>query len=66
MENLRYLLYPYHPETPIYFGCEFRMRRKVGALLYTGIKIYYTIFCVHLDIPGDCDVYVWRSWLCIE
>uniref|UniRef100_A0A1B0G8T1 N-acetylgalactosaminide beta-1,3-galactosyltransferase n=1 Tax=Glossina morsitans morsitans TaxID=37546 RepID=A0A1B0G8T1_GLOMM len=30
MENLRYLLYPYHPETPIYFGCEFRMRRKIS------------------------------------
>ncbi|KAL9900524.1 glycoprotein-N-acetylgalactosamine 3-beta-galactosyltransferase 1-like [Glossina fuscipes fuscipes] len=29
MENLRYLLYPYSPETPIYFGCEFRMRRKI-------------------------------------
>uniref|UniRef100_A0A1A9UNJ0 N-acetylgalactosaminide beta-1,3-galactosyltransferase n=1 Tax=Glossina austeni TaxID=7395 RepID=A0A1A9UNJ0_GLOAU len=30
MENLRYLLYPYRPETPIYFGCEFRMRRKIS------------------------------------
>lgn len=24
VENLRYLLYPYSPETPIYFGCKFK------------------------------------------
>uniref|UniRef100_A0A1A9X485 Glycoprotein-N-acetylgalactosamine 3-beta-galactosyltransferase 1 n=1 Tax=Glossina brevipalpis TaxID=37001 RepID=A0A1A9X485_9MUSC len=25
MENLRYLLYPYHPQIPIYFGCKFKI-----------------------------------------
>lgn len=24
VENLRLLLYPYHPETPIFFGCKFK------------------------------------------
>ncbi|EDW77943.2 uncharacterized protein Dwil_GK24755 [Drosophila willistoni] len=27
VENLRYMLYPYNPQTPIYFGCKFKLDR---------------------------------------
>ncbi|XP_054084235.1 glycoprotein-N-acetylgalactosamine 3-beta-galactosyltransferase 1 isoform X2 [Zeugodacus cucurbitae] len=32
MENMRYLLYPYSPETPIYFGCKFKPFVKQGYM----------------------------------
>ncbi|XP_037809526.1 glycoprotein-N-acetylgalactosamine 3-beta-galactosyltransferase 1-like [Lucilia sericata] len=32
VENLRYLLYPYNPETPIYFGCKFKPFVKQGYM----------------------------------
>ncbi|XP_037960758.1 glycoprotein-N-acetylgalactosamine 3-beta-galactosyltransferase 1 [Teleopsis dalmanni] len=32
VENLRYLLYPYSPETPIYFGCKFKPFVKQGYM----------------------------------
>uniref|UniRef100_A0A1A9W866 Glycoprotein-N-acetylgalactosamine 3-beta-galactosyltransferase 1 n=1 Tax=Glossina brevipalpis TaxID=37001 RepID=A0A1A9W866_9MUSC len=32
LENLRYLLYPYSPQTPIYFGCRFKPFVKQGYM----------------------------------
>uniref|UniRef100_A0A1A9UIV5 Glycoprotein-N-acetylgalactosamine 3-beta-galactosyltransferase 1 n=1 Tax=Glossina austeni TaxID=7395 RepID=A0A1A9UIV5_GLOAU len=32
LENLRYFLYPYSPETPIYFGCKFKPYVKQGYM----------------------------------
>ncbi|XP_067621746.1 glycoprotein-N-acetylgalactosamine 3-beta-galactosyltransferase 1 [Eurosta solidaginis] len=32
MENMRYMLYPYSPETPIYFGCKFKPFVKQGYM----------------------------------
>ncbi|XP_034669836.1 glycoprotein-N-acetylgalactosamine 3-beta-galactosyltransferase 1 isoform X1 [Drosophila subobscura] len=32
VENLRYMLYPYNPETPVYFGCKFKPYVKQGYM----------------------------------
>ncbi|XP_051858450.1 glycoprotein-N-acetylgalactosamine 3-beta-galactosyltransferase 1-like isoform X1 [Drosophila albomicans] len=32
MENLRYMLYPYHPMTPVHFGCKFKAYVKQGFM----------------------------------
>ncbi|XP_054742111.1 glycoprotein-N-acetylgalactosamine 3-beta-galactosyltransferase 1 [Anastrepha obliqua] len=32
MENMRHMLYPYSPESPIYFGCKFKMFVKQGYM----------------------------------
>ncbi|XP_034473052.1 glycoprotein-N-acetylgalactosamine 3-beta-galactosyltransferase 1-like [Drosophila innubila] len=32
VENLRYMLYPYSPETPVYFGCKFKPEVKQGYM----------------------------------
>ncbi|XP_068140314.1 glycoprotein-N-acetylgalactosamine 3-beta-galactosyltransferase 1-like [Drosophila tropicalis] len=32
VENLRYMLYPYSPQTPIYFGCKFNHYLKQGFM----------------------------------
>lgn len=32
VENLRYMLYPYNPETPVYFGCKFKPFVKQGYM----------------------------------
>lgn len=32
VENLRFMLYPYNPETPVYFGCKFKPFVKQGYM----------------------------------
>ncbi|XP_034472897.1 glycoprotein-N-acetylgalactosamine 3-beta-galactosyltransferase 1 isoform X3 [Drosophila innubila] len=32
VENMRYMLYPYNPETPVYFGCKFKPYVKQGYM----------------------------------
>lgn len=32
LENLRYMLYPYSPSFPIYFGCKFKPFVKQGYM----------------------------------
>ncbi|XP_068151030.1 glycoprotein-N-acetylgalactosamine 3-beta-galactosyltransferase 1-like isoform X2 [Drosophila tropicalis] len=32
VENMRYMLYPYNPETPVYFGCKFKPYVKQGFM----------------------------------
>lgn len=32
MENLRYMLYPYSPSDPLYFGCKFKQFVKQGYM----------------------------------
>ncbi|XP_068140315.1 glycoprotein-N-acetylgalactosamine 3-beta-galactosyltransferase 1-like [Drosophila tropicalis] len=32
VENLRYMLYPYNPQTPVYFGCKFSLYLKQGFM----------------------------------
>ncbi|EDV90270.1 GH23497 [Drosophila grimshawi] len=32
VENLRYMLYPYNPNTPVYFGCKFKPHVKQGYM----------------------------------
>ncbi|EDV94070.1 GH25080 [Drosophila grimshawi] len=32
VENLRYMLYPYNPNTPVYFGCKFKPYVKQGYM----------------------------------
>ncbi|XP_064553907.1 glycoprotein-N-acetylgalactosamine 3-beta-galactosyltransferase 1 [Drosophila montana] len=32
VENMRFMLYPYNPETPVYFGCKFKPYVKQGYM----------------------------------
>ena len=44
VENLRYLLYQYSPETPIYFGCRFGKYLKQVCALYFCVPNMLRIF----------------------